>query len=229
MFKKYEKFFRLMENFFYNFFYRLVNALGQLIVVSIWLADYLGPEQNGKLNFAFTMISLFTPIATMGLNEIVIRELVRTGKDNIVLGSTFVIKAVSASICFFAINFFNFIFVKDPITSKCILILSFGFLIQITDFIVYWFQAKMKMKHAAVLMPFVALIIAGIRIYMIASNFPIDIIVYSFLAEYFLVISINIIIYKFLDSEISKWKPNFETLNHYRLEAGRFGLAAEAA
>lgn len=55
-----EKFLRMVIGFF----------------VSAWVARYLGPEKYGLLSYAQSFVGLFTAIATLGPDGIVVRELV---------------------------------------------------------------------------------------------------------------------------------------------------------
>jgi O-antigen/teichoic acid export membrane protein len=47
------------------------------LFVGVWVARYLGPEQFGLFSYAKSFVGLFTAIATLGLNGIVVRELVK--------------------------------------------------------------------------------------------------------------------------------------------------------
>ena len=47
------------------------------LFVGIWVARYLGPEQFGLFSYAQSFVGLFTAIATLGLDGIVVRELVK--------------------------------------------------------------------------------------------------------------------------------------------------------
>lgn len=63
------------------------------LFVGIWVARYLGPEQFGLLSYAQSFVFLFTAIATLGLDSIVVRELVRNGSQrDILLGTSFALK-----------------------------------------------------------------------------------------------------------------------------------------
>jgi hypothetical protein len=54
---------------------RLVRmALG--LVVGAWVARYLGPSRFGGFNFALAFVALFSPLATLGIERIVVRDLV---------------------------------------------------------------------------------------------------------------------------------------------------------
>ena len=45
------------------------------LFVGIWVARYLGPEQFGLFSYAQSFVGLFTAIATLGLDGIVVRKL----------------------------------------------------------------------------------------------------------------------------------------------------------
>ena len=66
-------------------------ALG--LLVGVWVARYLGPGGFGILHYAIAFVTLFTTLATMGLNNIIIRDVVRKPheKDE-VMGTAFVLK-----------------------------------------------------------------------------------------------------------------------------------------
>ena len=67
------KYFKNTSWLFAEKVFRMVVGL----LVGIWVARYLGPEQFGILRYSQSFVALFTSIATLGLNAIVVRELVK--------------------------------------------------------------------------------------------------------------------------------------------------------
>ena len=51
--------------------------MGIGLFVSVWVARYLGPQQFGLINFASAFVGIFSTIATLGLQGIVIRDIVQ--------------------------------------------------------------------------------------------------------------------------------------------------------
>lgn len=51
------------------------------LFVGIWLARHLGPVDFGRLSFALSLVSLFAIVGTLGLNRIIVRELVEYAGD----------------------------------------------------------------------------------------------------------------------------------------------------
>ena len=73
-------------------------ALG--LVVGALVARYLGPTQFGRLNYAVAFVALFSAVATLGLDSIVVRDLVRRQEDRgKILGSAFSLKLGGALVC----------------------------------------------------------------------------------------------------------------------------------
>src|SRR5258706_4647144 len=70
-----------------------VVRMGVGLVVGVWIARYLGPGQFGLLSYAGAFVALFSVIGTLGLDGIVVRNLVRHPelKDQI-LGAAFLLK-----------------------------------------------------------------------------------------------------------------------------------------
>ncbi|MCK5665476.1 MAG: oligosaccharide flippase family protein, partial [Thiotrichaceae bacterium] len=74
-----------------------ILRMGVGLFVGIWVARYLGPEQFGLLSYAQSFVFLFTAIATLGLDGIVVRELVKhSEKRDSLLGTAFGLKLIGA-------------------------------------------------------------------------------------------------------------------------------------
>jgi len=68
------------KKYFFNTLWLFAEKILRMFVglfVGIWVARYLGPEQRGLLSYAQSFVGLFSAIATLGLDGIVVRELVK--------------------------------------------------------------------------------------------------------------------------------------------------------
>ncbi len=54
-----------------------IVRMGASLVVGVWVARYLGVQQYGLFNYALAFVSLFSPIFTLGLDDVVVRHIVR--------------------------------------------------------------------------------------------------------------------------------------------------------
>ena len=63
------------------------------LFVGIYVARYLGPERFGLLSYALSFVSLFSALASLGLDDILVRELVnQPEKRQNLLGTVFWLK-----------------------------------------------------------------------------------------------------------------------------------------
>ena len=70
-----------------------ILRMGVGMFVGVWIARYLGPQQFGVLSYAMAFVALFSAVATLGLDSIVIREVLRNpASANEIMGSAFILK-----------------------------------------------------------------------------------------------------------------------------------------
>jgi len=70
------KLLKIVDNIGWLFFDKILR-MGVGLLIGVWIARYLGPEQFGLLNFTAALIGLFGALAGMGLQGIVVREIVQ--------------------------------------------------------------------------------------------------------------------------------------------------------
>src|SRR5512139_3333034 len=80
-----------------------ILRMGVGLFVGIWLARYLGPQKFGIFSYAIAFVALFSPLASLGLDDIVVRNLVRDAalRDE-TLGTAFVLKLAGGAVSFIA-------------------------------------------------------------------------------------------------------------------------------
>lgn len=129
-----------------------VFRMGVGLIVGVWTARYLGPEKYGLLNFAFAFTALFSAFSTLGLDGIVIRELVKkTEQENVLLGSAFILKLVGGLIAFLlCIITISIIRSDDRFMLWLVAISAAGFMFQSINVIDCYFQAKVQSKYTVI-------------------------------------------------------------------------------
>lgn len=88
--------------YFKNTSWMMAEQLLRIIAglfVGIWVARYLGPQQFGLFSYALAFTAIFGGIAKLGLDGIVVRELVNyPEKRDAYLGTAFWLKVIGAFI-----------------------------------------------------------------------------------------------------------------------------------
>jgi len=120
-------------------------------VVGIYVARQLGPAKYGLLNYAIAFVAIFSIIASLGLDQIVVRELVKhPEKRNKLLGSTFVMKLAGFFLMLIGIWITLYFSSNDYSTNLIILVIAAGYLFQIFQTIDFYFQAQVLSKYVAI-------------------------------------------------------------------------------
>lgn len=122
--------------------------MGVGLVVGVWVARYLGPEQFGLYNYAIAFVSLFSAFATLGLDNIVVRDLVRdpTCRDEI-LGTTFALKLIGGLFTLLlTVGIISLLRPNETLTHWLVGIIAVGMIFQAFDAIDFWFQSQTQSK-----------------------------------------------------------------------------------
>jgi polysaccharide transporter, PST family len=190
-----------------------VVRMGVGVFVSVWIARYLGPEQFGLLGFVTAFVALFTAVATLGLERVVIREIVRDpdseGKS---IGSAFLLRlAGGMTSCILAVSLITLIRPEDPMIRVAVAIVSVTLVLRSIEVIKYWFDAKIRSKYTVIAENAAFFIIAAIKIALILIKAPIIYFFWAMSIEVSLLAIGYIIAYKKVGEKIYKWKPQWNT------------------
>ncbi|AFY90070.1 flippase [Chroococcidiopsis thermalis] len=149
-----------------------ILRMGVGLFVGVWVARYLGTQQFGLLNYATAFVALLTPFATLGLDNIVIREIVRDSsyKDEI-LGTTFFLKLLGG-IVLVVLSIFSISLLRsgDRLTSWVVSVLSVGVIFQAFDTIDLQFQAQVQSKYTVIAKNLAFIVITLVKLTLIQIN-----------------------------------------------------------
>jgi len=143
------------------------------LFVGVWVARYLGPEKYGLLSYAQSFVGLFTAIATLGLDGIVVRELVKDeSRRDELLGTAFWLKVIGGiGVLVFvtiAVNFTS----NDWYTNFIIFVIASGTVFQAFNVVDMYFQAKVMGKYIAYVSALSLFAGSLFRVYLIISEAP---------------------------------------------------------
>jgi len=118
------------------------------LFVGVYVARYLGPERFGLLSYAGSFVGLFTALATLGLDGIMVRELVKSPerKDEL-LGTAFWLKAGGAILMWIGIAAAIPFTHNDTQTNILVAIIAFAVIFQAFNVIDFNYQAEVKSRY----------------------------------------------------------------------------------
>lgn len=125
---------------------RLIN-LGVAFFVGVYVARYLGPDGYGVLSFAQSIVGFATVFASLGIKNVLTRNLVQEADDYPrILGTAFGLR-IAASVLSIVIVYFASAYLTDDRTTRLIIIiLSFNNFFQSFEVIKSLFQSKVLAK-----------------------------------------------------------------------------------
>lgn len=150
-----------------------VLRMGVSLFVGIYVTRYLGPTQFGLLSYANSFVGLFIVLATLGLDAIVVRELVKkTERRDELLGAAFWLKLGGAFLMLAGIAAAVPLTQNDTETNTLIAIISFAVIFQAFNVIDFHYQAQVQSKYV-VYAHFAQLVVSSvIKLSFIAIKAP---------------------------------------------------------
>ena len=127
--------------------YQLVTNLA----ISMLMARYLGPSNFGLVNYAASFTTLFTAICTLGIDSILVNELLHNRNNGKLLGSAIGLRLCSSGLSVITILGLAWALnPQEPLTIQVVLLYSISLMFQCFDSINCWFQANLESKVTAI-------------------------------------------------------------------------------
>jgi O-antigen/teichoic acid export membrane protein len=165
--KTHQGFRRYFANTSWMFAEQILRMVAGLLV-GIWVARYLGPEQFGVFSYAVAFAALFSSIAKLGLDSIVVRDLVREpNQRDLYLGTAFWLKLFGAVVMLGVIGITMQLTSSDATTKLYIFVIASGAIFQSFEVVDFYFQSRVLSKFVSICKLTQLLISSLIKLYLI--------------------------------------------------------------
>ncbi|MEL6495580.1 MAG: flippase [Cyanobacteria bacterium J06623_7] len=125
--------------------------MGLSFFVGVYVIRYLGPEQFGRLSYSSSFVFLFLAITKLGLDEIVVRNLVKDESASAkILGTAFLLKLIGCVLAFFIISAGIMTSTDDLLVRRMTMIIAFSMIFTCFDIFDLWFQSQVLSKSIAI-------------------------------------------------------------------------------
>lgn len=200
------------EKYFKNTGLLFVGRVGSLLIkmlVSIAVANYLLPAKNGILNGGTVYIYFFSSVATLGLDQFIVKELHEypDNRDQI-LGTSFLMKMLAGLACIPLIYIAYLVYPAKGTPYTFVLILSTIGIIQSFNVIDSYFQSQVQSKYIMQVQIAGNLLSAFIKILLIWLKMPLVFFVYAYAFDFFLLSVGYFFTYQRKQRSIFKWSYN---------------------
>jgi O-antigen/teichoic acid export membrane protein len=206
------------QKYFRNTGWMFVGQFSMIIslVINIWLARYFGPEKYGIINYVLAFVGIFGFIANLGINEILIRELVKfPEKRNKLLGTSFLLLALSGILAFLISLITVFIYEDNNLIRTLIILYSTIFLLSPLNIIASYFQATLQAKKNALAQIIGTILVSLFKVFLILSGKGVIWIIFAFILDYIIGAILYILNYLRSDLNIFEWRFDKEIIKQF--------------
>ena len=150
---------------------RIVQTLLSLLV-GVFLARYLGPENYGELNYTASFITFFSSIALLGMEGVIIKRMIQNPQgEGDYLGGCMLLRSISAVLCSFVILVLVYYLNPDDQTKTLLALLqTIQLVFQSVNILDSWFQRHLKSKYVSIGKMVAFLAVSGYKILLMATG-----------------------------------------------------------
>ena len=164
---------KIVDNMGWLFFDKVLR-MGVGLLVGMWFARYLGPEQFGLFSFALAFVGMFGIVAGLGLQTIVVRDIVRDPacKEE-TLGTAALLQLLGGLLAYGCVlGSIFWLRPADTLAQLLVAILSSIMLFRFSDVALYWFESQVLSKYIVWVQNGGFLIFAMIKVVLILNYAP---------------------------------------------------------
>lgn len=199
--------------YFKNTGWLLIGRVGSLLIkmiAAILIANYLGREQNGMLTGAVVYVYFFASIASLGLDQFIVKELHQfpANRDSI-LGTSFFLKIFAGLACVPLIFLAYNIYPLQATPYLFVFILSFTGIFQAFTVVDSYFQSQVQSKYIMRVQVFGNLIASLFKFGLIWLKMPILWFVFAALLDVVLLSAGYFLTYQNSGRSVFNWKFEF--------------------
>ncbi|HAS8420418.1 TPA: flippase [Vibrio vulnificus] len=158
-----------VKNILFNSGWLLVDKSVRLLfglLISAWVARFLGAEDYGVLAYILTFITLFQVIVKLGLDGVVVRELSINKEHNVIIGTAFKLRLFIGFICWILV--FLYLIIFNSIDNAIIFLVSGSALIfQPIETIDLLYQSQNRSKKTVRVKIFAYCVVNAIKVVLI--------------------------------------------------------------
>ena len=181
------------------------------LVIGIWMARALGPVKFGQFNYALAFVALFSSIASLGLDGVLVRNLVNAPEAaNQTLGSALLLKLAGSLLAvFLCVASIMLVNPGDHGMQILVAVISLGMIFQAFDVIDFWFQSRVVSKYAVIARLPSLLVFSGVRVILILGGLSLTLFAWAQTLEILFAAIGLLVVYHYLGGHITEWRPAY--------------------
>lgn len=185
-----------------------VVRMGAGLALVVIVARYLGPGAFGALSYAAALVGLAASIAGLGLEGIVVRDLVRTPfSAPEILGTTLALRLLAGTVAM-AVAIVAVVLLRrgNLLMLLLVAITSVTLVVQALDTPDLWFQSQLQSKYTVFARNAAFLVLAAVRLVLVYVGAPLITFAWASLGEASLAAAGVVVAYNATGHHVRQWR-----------------------
>lgn len=204
-----------------------VYRVGLGLLITVWMARYLGPEQFGVFNYALSFVTIFSVFVSLGLDNLIVREVINKPKEELNILSSALLMRLLGGVVLFLISTLMIMKIRpdDQVMLMLVMAFSIGFFFKSFEVLRFWFEAHVKGKYSAVIEVVAISVSVSVKAGFIIYELPLIYFAWTLAVET-VAMSIGLIaFYASLGGSLNIFKASFKKMSYLIKEAWPLILA----
>lgn len=152
-----------------------ILRMGVGLVIGVLVARHLGPEMFGALSFALAFVGLFGPLASLGLKQIVVRDLVKeAGAMAGILGTAAAMRLIAGLLTYgLLVGAILLLRPDDGLVTAMVIIIGLMVVVQVSEIAAFWFEAQVLSKYTVLATGVAFTVFTIVRIVLLLLEAPV--------------------------------------------------------
>ena len=154
-----------------NLAWLMLDNLVKVVVsftVTIYVIRYLGPADFGLLSYALSIVGILYPIATLGIDAILFRNIIKDkSNERTLIKTAYTVRLFAALPLFLITSTVVYLYSEDMIFVYMLMILSTGMIVDAFSVYKEYFAANNQNKYIAISSSLSNILSSGIKILFI--------------------------------------------------------------
>jgi polysaccharide transporter, PST family len=207
-----------------------VFRIGVSLLISTWIARYLGPNRYGILQYALAFCSFFLPLSTAQMGPVTTRDLVQSpDSKHTILGSAFTLQLGGGCLAaVLAVSAIWLLAPGDATLQLLVAIISLKFVFNSFQPIENWFEAKVASKFRVFASNLAFIGVTTLEICLVLYQAPLIVFAVTIILET-LIFSLGLIFFYCRDGEnILHWRTDRGSIQYLIKESFPLVLSSTA-
>ena len=166
------------------------------LIVGAYVARYLGPSQFGLISYALAISSIFLGLSRLGMDSILVRELVNNPKHTSkIMGTAFTMMILASVTSFIGLIMVLLVTNTNPQILLLIAISMVSTLFQAFLVIDYYFQANIQAKISSIAKSGAVILTAVFKVYLVMCNASLIYFIWAYTLDSIVVSAVLLSIY----------------------------------